>query len=140
MIFETALPSKIKYIENPDYVGGKIKNKRMEQGLTQEQTARHLGVERNCIIDWENKHTDPPVEYYPAIIRFLGYFPFPVNVNTTEGKVKYYRFINGLSQENMAKIYGIASATICRLENGVGRLSNKNKLILRTVLESVITI
>jgi DNA-binding XRE family transcriptional regulator len=73
-----------------------------------------------CIVDWENNRTDPAIEFYPAIVDFLGYFPFSIDDTTFAGKVKKYRFQNGLSLEAFGKVMNAAGATIYRIENKIG--------------------
>lgn len=42
-------------------IGAKIKNARIQSGLTQEQAAEALGVSRQTISNWENKKTYPDI-------------------------------------------------------------------------------
>ncbi len=130
-------PIRINYIENPTCLGDKIKNKRLSLNLTQEETATKIGVARNCIIDWENKNTDPAIEFYPAIIHFLGYTPFEFDTSCIGGKIKKYRFLNGLSLDNLAARLNLGSATIFRLENGKGIPNKKTNNALRAIIKNI---
>jgi transcriptional regulator with XRE-family HTH domain len=130
-------PLKINYIENPSCVGEEIKNKRLLLGLTQEETAERIGVARNAIIDWENTNTKPTIEFYPGIIEFLEYMPFYIDTSTVGGKVRDYRFRNGLSLEQLAQKIPIGSATIFRLENGKGLPNKKTRKALRKIMDDV---
>lgn len=130
-----AKPKKINYIADPRSLGDKIKNKRLELELTQEAAARQIGVTRLGLCDWENAITDPSIEFYPAIISFLGYIPFKFEANIF-GRLKEYRYLNGLSQDALSKKIGIGSATIHRIELSKGKMSKKTI----TELKKIITI
>jgi transcriptional regulator with XRE-family HTH domain len=45
--------------------------------LTKKQAAVRLGVGPETVRHWEASQTQPPIERIPAIVRFLGYVPFP---------------------------------------------------------------
>lgn len=49
----------------------------MDLGLLQREVAQQLGVDKWTVLNWERGKTSPDVRYYPAIIEFLGYNPFP---------------------------------------------------------------
>jgi DNA-binding XRE family transcriptional regulator len=123
-----------KYVANPVTLGEKIRNRRLELRLTQKEAGRWIGVTRLCFVDWENNRTDPAIEFYPAIVDFLGYFPFTIDHSTLAGKVKKYRFQHGLGQEAFGKVMNVAGATIYRLENNIGmphsRLLKKVRMLM----------
>lgn len=58
-----------------------------------------------------------PVRYYPKLIAFLGYYPFPENTETTGGRIAKYRYSHGLSYKGMGKLIGVDGSTICSWEN-----------------------
>ena len=89
-------------IINPTTIGEKLKNKRIELNLLQIDVASIIGVCEDSITLWENNRNAPSVIYYPKIIEFPGYVPFDVNSSTLVGQIKLYRYLNGLSQENLA--------------------------------------
>lgn len=125
---------KINYITNPVTLGEKIRNRRLALGLTQQEASKKLGIERGGLVDWENNNTSPAIEFYPAIVRFLTFFPFEIDTSNIGGRVRHYRFSNGLSQDNFGKMTGIGPATIFRIEQGIGTLSKKTKRRLNKVL------
>lgn len=84
-------------------------------------------VSADCITYWENNRNEPQVKHYPRIIEFLGYFPLMFDITTIAGKLKAYRYENGLSQRRLATILGIDTCTIRFWENGE-RTPSKEKL------------
>lgn len=93
--------------------------------MTQREAGKLIGVGREGLCDWENHVTEPTIEFYPSIIQFLGYVPFEFDAETLAGKIKRYRYLNGLGQVAMGKLAGIGAATIFRIEHGVGIPSKK---------------
>jgi DNA-binding XRE family transcriptional regulator len=115
-----SIPLGKKYVANPATLGEKIRNRRLELRLTQEEAGRRMGVTRLCVVDWENNNSEPAIEFYPVIVGFLGYLPFSIEDSTLAGKVKKYRFQHGLSQAIFGKLVNAGGATIYRLENNIG--------------------
>ena len=106
----------IKYVENPTTLGTKILNRRLELGLFQKDIAELFGVSEDTITNWENERSIPQVQYYPKLIEYLGYFPFEVDTKTLGGKIKKYRFENGLTQEILAQKLGVNESTVFHYE------------------------
>jgi transcriptional regulator with XRE-family HTH domain len=133
--FERTIPKikKVNYIPNPDRLGQKVKNRRLALGLTQTQAGQMLKVERTGLSDWENLRTEPAIEFYPAIIEFLGYDPFFFDLSKMGERLKRYRFLHGLSQEKLARKIGTTGATIYRLEQGIGIPGRKTMAILKQI-------
>ncbi len=130
----------------PSFLGGHIKKKRLEQRMYQTDVARLFNVTPDSITYWENNRFEPQVQYYPRIIDFLGYFPFDIDMSTFEGKVKAYRYRNGLSQKYFAKLMNVDPATVARWEEGKGsgtkrkeieaKLSNYDFVKIKTMQET----
>jgi DNA-binding XRE family transcriptional regulator len=134
MVLSIPKPKKINYINNPKNLGDKIKNKRLELELTQEKAAAIIGVTRQGLCDWENIVTEPAIEFYPRIITFLSYVPFNFETETVSGRLKKYRYINGLSQEALSTRIGIGSATIHRIEQRKGKINKKTNEALKKII------
>ena len=105
-------------IANPVTLGDKLRNRRIDLGLSQSQVATILETDSQYVYAWENNHNKPIVSKYPKIIEFLGYFPFEIDTTTLGGKIKKYRFLHGLSQEKMACYLNIDEGTVLSYENG----------------------
>ena len=108
----------MRYMKNPTTIGEKIRNRRLELGLLQKDIADMIGICEDTVTYWENDRAEPLTKHYPKLIKFLGYIPFEIDTNTTAGKMKMYRFLNGLSQEDLAKELGINESTVFHYENG----------------------
>jgi transcriptional regulator with XRE-family HTH domain len=103
-------------IANPTTIGEKLKNKRLELGLLQKDVASIIGVCEDSITLWENNRNEPSIIHYPKLIHFLGYVPFNVDTSTLGGQIKLYRYLHGLSQEDLAYKLNINESTVFRYE------------------------
>jgi len=61
----------------PRTLGEHLKRCRLLRKLGQKEAARLLGVTSWTVFNWEKGRTGPPIESLPALLRFLGYDPFP---------------------------------------------------------------
>jgi DNA-binding XRE family transcriptional regulator len=104
-------------VRNPKTLGDRIRKRRLELGFLQREVATQIGVSEDCINYWENGRSEPHIHYYPKIIAFLGYYPFPKD-ESLAGRIKKYRYIRGLTQKQMGKKVGVNGSTICDWENG----------------------
>jgi len=109
-------PLSAKFIQNPQTLGEKIRNRRLELSLLQKDVAPLLGTNENSIYRWETNKNEPEMKYMPKIIEFLGYFPFEFDSSTVGGKIKKYRYLHGLSQEHLANLLGIDESTVFHFE------------------------
>jgi len=106
-----------------------VKRLRVQRGLTQYQTARLLKVSSWTIRKWENGHTTPPVAYLPALIRFLGYDPFP-QAHTLPERLRAKRRAMGWSIRAAARGIGVdAGAWSDWEEGGVILFRNHRRLV-----------
>ena len=101
----------------PKTIGEKLRNKRLELNLLQSDLARMFKVSEDCITYWENNRSEPQIRFMPAIISFLGYLPFSIDSSSLGGKIKLYRHINGISQEEFANMVGVNESTVFYYEN-----------------------
>lgn len=99
-------------------VGDHIRAKRLSHKLWQEEVAKILQVSTDTVTNWETGRSAPNIKYYPAIIEFLGYIPFNFDLSTIANKLKYYRFLNGLSHAEMGKLLKRDASTIASWEKG----------------------
>ncbi|MEO8173112.1 MAG: hypothetical protein ABI581_08520 [Sediminibacterium sp.] len=89
-----------------------MKKKRMDLGLYQSAVAKLLNVTEDCLYLWENERNKPRLYQYPAIIAFLGYYPFDHETATFGGKIKRYKYEHGLSNKKLAKLLQVDEATV----------------------------
>lgn len=92
----------------------------MDLGLYQAEAARQFGVSEDCFCYWENERNQPRLYQYPAIIAFLGYYPFDHETATFGGKIKRYKFEHGLSNRKLAKVLGVDAGTVAKWERNKG--------------------
>ena len=89
------------YPEHPTSLGGHLKKRRTLLGLNQKQVAEQLGLDACTIGNWEKDRTYPAVRFFPSIIRFLGYDPFP-EAQTLADRLRAKRRALGLSYKRLA--------------------------------------
>ena len=111
-------PLSDKYIQNPLTIGEKIRNRRLELSLLQKDVAPLLGTVEESIYRWETNKNEHEIKYMPKIIEFLGYFPFDIVTSTIGGQIKKYRYLHGLSQEQVANQLQVNESTVFNYENG----------------------
>lgn len=109
-------PKPVGYPTHPQSLGEHIRKKRMDLGISQEATAKQLGVSEDCICYWENCRKQPQIRHYPSIIAFLGYSPFDFETETFGGKIKKYKYKHGLNNANLAKLLGVDKTTVASWE------------------------
>jgi DNA-binding XRE family transcriptional regulator len=109
-------------------------NRRLELGLLQDQVAKIIGVCTDTITNWENGRGEPRIQSYPKVIEFLGYFPFEFDTSILGGRIKKYRYLNGLSQEKFSKELGVNESTVFHYENGKHKPSFSTRQKLKLLL------
>lgn len=136
VFFEDELRVKRTYatIENPKTIGEHLKKRRLGLKLLQKDLASILGVTEDCITNWENNRNEPQISYHPKVISFLGYNPFPVENETMGGRVRAYRIIHGLTQEDLAVIVGVNESTIFHWERGTNTPHPRKMKLLEEIL------
>jgi DNA-binding XRE family transcriptional regulator len=76
-----------------------------------------MGVQDFTLIKWEQDAAEPYVTYYPAIIEFLGYEPWP-EPKTLGERIRAARHRNGLTFREAASHYDIDDGTLLKCEHG----------------------
>jgi transcriptional regulator with XRE-family HTH domain len=99
------------YFRNPQTIGEHIKKRRMDLGLLQEDAARMMHVSESCLSNWEVGRNIPYVSCLPAVIAFLGYYPFDHETVTLGGKLRRYKYEHGLSNRGLAEAFGVDEST-----------------------------
>ena len=118
----------------PATIGDKLKNRRIELGLLQKDVANMIGVCEDSITLWENNRNEPSIIYYPKIIIFLGYVPFEIDVSTLGGQIKLYRYLHGLSQEELARKLEVNESTVFHYENNKHKPSSKTLRKFKSII------
>ena len=84
----------------------------MQLRLLQADVAKIFDVCEDSITGWENGRSVPQIQYYPKLIEFLGYNPFPVETETLGGRIKKYRIEQGLSHKKLGEKIGVDASTV----------------------------
>jgi DNA-binding transcriptional regulator YiaG len=104
-------PQSKQYSLNPTTLGEHIRKRRIELNLLQRNTADTIDVTEESIANWESGRSHPQLRNYPAIIAFLGYYPFVHENETIAGKLLYFRNSNGYSYEGVGKLLNVHGST-----------------------------
>lgn len=95
----------------PVTIGGHVRSRRLELGLTLAKAGEAIGVCWNAVMRWEGGSRIPDVTSMPAVIRFLGYDPRPEPKSFPEW-LRWLRGSLGLHQPAMAALLGVPSASL----------------------------
>jgi DNA-binding XRE family transcriptional regulator len=76
-----------------------------------------MGVSYKPLMWWEQNATTPFVHFWPAIISFLGYEPWPKPVTLGE-RLKAERRRRGFASDKAALVVGVDEGTFLRWERG----------------------
>ncbi len=118
-------PQSSDYPEELKTLGDHLRKKRLDLKLLQRDIAQRLGVDETTVYNWEKNHSKPSLRYIPKIIKFLGHFPLKCKGGPVE-KLKFYRFINGLSCKRLGKIMGRDPERLADWLNGRVRPCKRN--------------
>jgi transcriptional regulator with XRE-family HTH domain len=121
------------FSDEPKTLGEHIRKRRVELGLTLKQAAGQIGVTDYTVINWEYGRTEPPMAAIPAVIRFLGYDPFPSPTTFTEHLLAKRRAM-GWTIKQAATALGVDPGTWRDWEAGKLVLYRKHRSALATLL------
>lgn len=121
--------------KKPTSIGEHIKKKRMELKLFQRDVAKIFGVSTDCVTYWENNRSTPQIIFYPKIMEFLGYSPLEFDETTLSGRIKAYRYRNGITFKMFGNMLKVDPSTVTEWENGKRIQAPKHLLKLETILD-----
>ena len=104
--------------------------------MQQKEVAKMTGLAHVNISAWESGRSTPMVEYYPAIIKFLGFNPLS-SPQTIAEKIRYYRMAMGLYRRELADLVEVSQDTVKQWENGAWKPNEESMGRLRKVLGDV---
>jgi transcriptional regulator with XRE-family HTH domain len=128
-----------KYPTDPQTIGKQLLKRRMDLRLLQKDVAKIMEITEESVMHWETERYPPQLQFYPGIIKFLGFNPFKVKGKTLAVRIKNYRFENGLSHKKMGALVGVDAATISTWETGKHSPQGDNLQQVETVLKVKIT-
>ncbi len=115
-------------------IGDHLLKRRLDLGLLQREVAERLGADTCSVTNWELNRTSPALKFIPALVRFLGYLPFPAGDTLAEQLVAY-RTARGLSQGATARLLGVDPATLSRWERGLRVPTGRYARRLQTAIQ-----
>jgi DNA-binding transcriptional regulator YiaG len=92
-----------------------------------------IGVDTTTIHNWEGNKSVPAIRYIPAILRFLGYSPFPSAERFPE-RLATVRKMLGLSQRTLAESLGVDPGTLQGWEAGQHKPVGRNDRLIEAFL------
>src|SRR5262249_43803977 len=119
-----------KYPKTLETLGDHIKARRLEVGLFQRQVADELGTDETTTFRWEHNMARPQIRYFPQILKFLGYDPFPASV-TLADKLRAARRRLGSTQTAFAEQLGVDPVTLRKWEQGRARPNRRSLKIIK---------
>lgn len=106
----------------------------MDLGLLQSQVAEQIGVCAATVTNWEGHASQPPIQYIPAIIRFLDYDPFALPTALFPECLTAARRAHGMTQKQLASTLGVDPTTIRDWERGLHAPSRKKRELVDAFL------
>lgn len=103
--------------EQGDALSAHLRRKRRELALFRKHAAERMGVKEWTLLKWETGTAMPLVSFYPRIISFLGYEPWP-EPQTLAERLMAERRRRGLSGKAAALMLGVDEGTFSRWEKG----------------------
>lgn len=134
---KTGKPMHLGYLQNPASIGEHIKKRRMDLKLFQSDVAKIFNVSTDCVTYWENNRSTPRIIFYPKIMEFLGYSPLDFDETTLSGRIKAYRYRNGITSKMFGNMLKVDPSTITEWENGIRVPAPKHLLKLEILLNKV---
>jgi Mg chelatase-like protein len=110
-----------------------LRLRRLELGLLQKDAATRLGTCEATFANWEKGTRKPSVRYYPLIIEFLGYEPWPVPQSLGE-KLMAQRRRLGLSVKRAARDMSIDEGTWTAWERGKRKPTKPSMRLIRSFI------
>jgi len=96
-----------------------LRYRRETLGLTRKDAAKQIDVRGAAVGQWETGEHHPEGEYWPGIIRFIGYDPICPEPQTVPEKIAFLCRRKGVSRSGLATLLGIDKATILKWEAGM---------------------
>lgn len=117
-------------IDEKSPLGQHIRRRRYELGQLQKEAAKAIGVTPETIWNWENGKSEPFTNYYPAIIRYIGYNPIPLKSGTLAERLFAARVTLGFSYRSLGKFLKVSEETVAAWETEVNKPTKKSLVIL----------
>lgn len=116
----------------PRTLGERIRQRRLDRGLSQAELAERLGCSREAVFQWEKDRSEPLAARWPAIERVLG-SGLVLSPGDLGGRFRATRLRLGLTQARMARRIGVNERTVRNVERGLRRPSRRTMARVRRV-------
>lgn len=101
-------------------IGDRLKQRRLDLGLLQQDVATKLGVSSSSVRDWELGHKTPKLQHQPTLRAFLDEEPPRENATTFPEVLRAARRTMGLSRRRLAELVGFGGPdTVADWEHGI---------------------
>lgn len=134
-VFAGPRPKSPHYFKELNTLGDHIRKRRLDLGLMQKEAAEQIGVSDATIYNWERNATSPTAHAMPAVLRFLGYDPFPP-ADALGQRLFGVRLRFGLSQEQMARRLGVDETTYRKLEHGRAMPNERHRIAITALFKT----
>lgn len=125
-------------IEDGDTLGARLLRRRRELRLRRADAAAIIGIDAKSLMWWERDVRPPGDRFYPALIRYLGFEPWPEPV-TLGDRLKAERRRRGLSIERAAEVVGVDEGTFGRWERGEWKPQTRSMPVIEEFLDEGLT-
>ncbi len=117
------------YPKHPRTIAEHILKRRCEQELFQKDVGEQIGVSARTIMNWEKGYSEPDIRFFPAILAFLEYDPYP-EPKTLGEKIIIWRQQNGVTRKSLARRLGIDEAALAKREMGFASATEEKAMQL----------
>lgn len=131
LVLKAAKP-EIEALEG-DMLDVRLRRRRRALGLLQAEAAARIGVNLWTYMKWEKDRHEPEDRFYPGIVNFLGYEPWPEPTSLAEA-LQSERRRRGVAIRTAAVLCGVDPGTWGRWERGEWKPTRLTLLVLDTFL------
>jgi len=104
-------------VDQGDTLAAHLRHRRRKLGLFWKQAAQLMGVKEWTLLKWATSAAIPLVSFYPRILSYLGYEPWP-EPQTLAEMLLAKRRREGRSGRKAAEIMGVDQGTYTRMGEG----------------------
>jgi len=124
------------YPHQPRSLGERIRQRRLDLGLTQQNLAAKLGCWYQSVAGWERDENEPLAGRWPAIEAVLGPGLLPEQ-DGLPGRIRTARLRLGLTQDELARRTTVDVRTVRNVEVGAHPPSRRTLQKLREIIGSI---
>lgn len=97
-------------------LGKHLRARREALGVSRRDLAATLNVCSNSVLNWERDRQIPEIQFWPAVIAFLGYDPLPAPANVVD-RIEAQRRRLGWTYKQVAAFIGMGAHTLLNWKN-----------------------